>query len=389
MFQHLRSSFWLLILTLVLCSVVYPLTLWAIGRTFFSHQADGSLVTNKDGKPVGSLLIAQPFNDGKYFQPRPSATTPSYNAAASGASNWGANNPLLRDRVARQLGPMVKYKSGQKKGQKVGPDIEAWFKDKTEKDPQYLENWAGSHSAVAGNWATSDDNLKAFILDWAEKHPEVTADWFAKKIVDDSQYLEKWAKEHTDVVGNSAISVEWIGKHPEVIADWRKDHPDDKPQASDIVQPFLKSFAATYPGAWLCVVSETDANGKTSTTAKPVKASSDIANDCKDGNDIQAGFFDAWLQDNPNVDLVQVPADMVMASGSGLDPHITRKNADYQLDDHVADAWTTATKGNPGEVRKKIVEVLDRLTFRPLGGLAGEELVNVLEVNLALEDQFK
>src|SRR5271157_4410977 len=102
MFPHLRANLWLLVLTLALCSGLYPLALWAIGKTVFPRQAEGSLLRGPDGKPVGSRLIAQPFSGEEYFQPRPSAV--SYNATASGASNWGASNPLLRDRVAQQLG---------------------------------------------------------------------------------------------------------------------------------------------------------------------------------------------------------------------------------------------------------------------------------------------
>ena len=74
---------------------------------------------------IGSRLIAQPFTADEYFQPRPSAA--SYNGAASGATNWGANNYLLRDRVARQLGRSSKYQSGPKKGELAAADIESWF----------------------------------------------------------------------------------------------------------------------------------------------------------------------------------------------------------------------------------------------------------------------
>src|SRR5207245_1168361 len=104
---HLRANLWLLGLTLALCCVAYPLALWAVGRAAFRHQAEGSLLPGADGGVVGSRLIAQPFTGDEYFWPRPSAV--SYNAAASGASNWAANNYQLRFRVARTLGPVVKY----------------------------------------------------------------------------------------------------------------------------------------------------------------------------------------------------------------------------------------------------------------------------------------
>ena len=55
-------------------------------------------MADAQGNIVGSRLIAQPFSSAKYFHPRPSAV--SYNAAATGGSNWGASNPNLRKRVA-------------------------------------------------------------------------------------------------------------------------------------------------------------------------------------------------------------------------------------------------------------------------------------------------
>ena len=58
MLRHLRSNLWLLAFTVVLCSAVYPAILLLIGKTFFPERADGSLLLDKAGKPVGSRLIA-------------------------------------------------------------------------------------------------------------------------------------------------------------------------------------------------------------------------------------------------------------------------------------------------------------------------------------------
>src|SRR5262249_36604797 len=120
---HIAKSLWLLGSTIVICCLIYPLVVWAIGQTFFSFTANGSMVTGPDGKLVGSLRIAQPFTRDEYFWPRPSAA--SYDASASVSSALAPSNYLLRDRVARMLGPMVRYKSGPKSGQLVAPDIEA------------------------------------------------------------------------------------------------------------------------------------------------------------------------------------------------------------------------------------------------------------------------
>src|SRR5216684_1919399 len=123
--NHIVKSLWLLGSVVVICCLIYPLAVWAIGQTAFPFQANGSIVKGPDGKPVGSLLIAQPFTKDEYFQPRPSAA--SYDGSASASSALAASNYALRDRVARVIGPIVKYKGGPKTGQQVAPDIEAWF----------------------------------------------------------------------------------------------------------------------------------------------------------------------------------------------------------------------------------------------------------------------
>src|SRR5262245_37188728 len=108
--RHLRTNLLLLGLSLAICCVVYPLALWVVGQVVFPARANGSPLTvqGPDGtqRVVGSSQIAQKFTGEEYFWPRPSAA--DYNGAAGGGSNWGANNPKLRDRVAQQLGPIVK-----------------------------------------------------------------------------------------------------------------------------------------------------------------------------------------------------------------------------------------------------------------------------------------
>jgi K+-transporting ATPase ATPase C chain len=109
---HLRANSWLLGLTVLICCVLYPLVLWAIGQGLFPNKASGSLIV-EDGKVIGSRLIAQPFTRPEYFWPRPSAV--SYDASASGGSNLSANNPKLRERVAKTLADLKKYPSDPQK----------------------------------------------------------------------------------------------------------------------------------------------------------------------------------------------------------------------------------------------------------------------------------
>ncbi len=101
MLRHLRSHLLLAALTLVVSAVAYPLAVLAVGQLAFAHTADGSIVAGPDGKPVGSSQLAQEFKGDEWFRPRPSAV--GYNAAGSGGSNLGANNPKLRERVEGDL----------------------------------------------------------------------------------------------------------------------------------------------------------------------------------------------------------------------------------------------------------------------------------------------
>src|SRR6266404_1878566 len=125
--NHIVKSLWLLGSAVIICCLIYPLAVWAIGQTVFPFQANGSIVNGPDGKPVGSLLIAQPFAKPEHFTPRPSAISTPYDATASTSSALAVSNYALRDRVANTLGPVVTYKSGPKKDQNVGPDVEEWF----------------------------------------------------------------------------------------------------------------------------------------------------------------------------------------------------------------------------------------------------------------------
>jgi len=95
--DQLKPAIIVLVLLSVVTGVVYPLVVTGIAQVIFPAQANGSLIV-KDGKPVGSSLIGQPFDDPKYFWGRLSATSPfAYNAASSSGSNFGPLNPAFHE----------------------------------------------------------------------------------------------------------------------------------------------------------------------------------------------------------------------------------------------------------------------------------------------------
>jgi len=93
---HLRPALGLLLLTLAGCGLLYAQAATRLTGALFPAQANGSLVL-RDGKPVGSLLVAQPFSGDGWFQPRPSAA--GYNPMAAAGSNQARSNPALRARI--------------------------------------------------------------------------------------------------------------------------------------------------------------------------------------------------------------------------------------------------------------------------------------------------
>jgi K+-transporting ATPase ATPase C chain len=103
MSKILLPSLLSLLLFSVLTGIVYPLAATGIAALCCAHAAGGSLIRQGD-RLVGSTLLGQPFDDPKYFWPRPSATTPQpYNGVASGGSNLGPTNPAQIDAVKARL----------------------------------------------------------------------------------------------------------------------------------------------------------------------------------------------------------------------------------------------------------------------------------------------
>ena len=141
---------------------------------------------------------------------------------------------------------------------------------------------------------------------------------------------------------------------------------------------YFEQWSTEHPGTWPGVVAHPDAAGK------PVKAIEPVTTE---GAEIQATLFDMWRQDHPDVSLEDVPGDFVTTSGSGLDPDITLANARFQLE-RVASAWATALHRDPKQVQTGVNTLLNEQARAPWGGLIGESMVNVLELNLELQKRY-
>ncbi len=101
-----RSAVAVVVLTVVF-GLAYPLVFTGFAQLVFSDKADGSLI-EQGGTVVGSRLAAQPFTEPRYFHPRPSATAPAYNAAATTFANLGPTSADLAKAVRRRALAILK-----------------------------------------------------------------------------------------------------------------------------------------------------------------------------------------------------------------------------------------------------------------------------------------
>jgi potassium-transporting ATPase KdpC subunit len=86
--------------------------------------------------------------------------------------------------------------------------------------------------------------------------------------------------------------------------------------------------------------------------------------------------MDSFLVHNPGIKKEAIPAELVTASGSGLDPDLSPAGAKVQVK-RIA------------EIRKideaKIISLIDKQTEKPLLGIFGPAKVNVLKLNIELD----
>jgi K+-transporting ATPase ATPase C chain len=87
--------------------------------------------------------------------------------------------------------------------------------------------------------------------------------------------------------------------------------------------------------------------------------------------------IDTFLVHNPSVKKSEIPVEMVTASGSGLDPHISPNSAMIQV------ARIAKVRNLPED---KIIALVNEHTEKPLLGIFGPSKVNVLKLNISLDN---
>ena len=87
-----------------------------------------------------------------------------------------------------------------------------------------------------------------------------------------------------------------------------------------------------------------------------------------------------FLKENPTITRDEIPSDIITASGSGLDPHISVEAANVQVDRIVKNTQLSEAK---------VKELIKKNTVGKLFGIFGEETVNVIELNLSLVKELK
>jgi len=109
--KNLLISLKLTLVMIVLCAVIYPVMIAAVGKAAPGGGKGKTLSVN--GKVVGYENIGQKFTADKYFNGRPSAV--DYNASGSAGSNKGPSNPDYLQIVNGRIDSFLAHNPGIKK----------------------------------------------------------------------------------------------------------------------------------------------------------------------------------------------------------------------------------------------------------------------------------
>jgi K+-transporting ATPase ATPase C chain len=159
----LIQSILLTIVFTVITGILYPLAITGISQVAFHDQANGSLLV-RDGKVVGSGLLAQQFTGDKYFWPRPSAG--SYATVPSGASNLGPTSQALQSNVTANA---TAFRTGNKLAADAPVPADMVFTSASGLDPHISPEAARLQvGRVAAARSLGADQVKALVEKFVE-----------------------------------------------------------------------------------------------------------------------------------------------------------------------------------------------------------------------------
>jgi K+-transporting ATPase ATPase C chain len=162
----LLISFKYLIVFTIITGILYPLAITAIGQILFPFKSNGSMV-EINGRNYGSELIAQKFDDDKYFRPRPSAT--AYSTLPSGGSNLSPASLKLK-----QVSDSIKSVFIENNNLEQGTEIpsEMIFKSASGLDPHISRESAMLQTGRISKARKFNDEKKLILEQLVEKYTE-------------------------------------------------------------------------------------------------------------------------------------------------------------------------------------------------------------------------
>jgi potassium-transporting ATPase KdpC subunit len=96
--KNLITAILMTVATTILLGIIYPLVVTGLAQLIFPKQANGQLI-QKNGKTIGSSILAQGFSSPAYFHPRPSFAGNGYDPTNTNGSQLGPTNQKLIGRV--------------------------------------------------------------------------------------------------------------------------------------------------------------------------------------------------------------------------------------------------------------------------------------------------
>jgi potassium-transporting ATPase KdpC subunit len=164
MSKCISLSLRMLLFMTILTGLIYPVVTTLISKAVFHDKAEGSLLL-RDGKVIGSELIAQKFESSKYFWPRPSSI--DYNPMPSGGSNLSQESADLLKQVQEREKKLKAAHAYQ--GETVVPQ-DLLFASGSGLDP-HITPAAAEYQAqrVADGRAMNVEAVKALVKEFTER----------------------------------------------------------------------------------------------------------------------------------------------------------------------------------------------------------------------------